>query len=386
MDCFSIPQMSYTQWCRRVYAKADNARVPLNGIMELTYRCNLRCVHCYGTDYPITKELSFQEVCSVIDQITEAGCLFLLLTGGEPLIRKDFVDIYLYAKRKGLLVTVFTNGTLITPEIADLLAAYPPFTVEITLYGITEKTSAEVTGLPGSLERSLRGIELLRKRNVDLKLKAMVVTLNKHELWKIKEYVEDLGISFRFDPYVNPRLSGSKESCKFRITPSEVVELDLADERRTKDWQKLCDTFWGTPASDQRYYCAAGITYFLVTPFGGVKVCPLLAPSYSIISLKKDSFIKGWNTIAPKISHEKRDKESPCSDCDIFSICDNCPGNATLEVGEPDSVVPFLCQVAKLRAAAFDGRKRMEKQDQEGGFFYAKKKEERVSQAGSRKG
>lgn len=353
MECPHIPSITYTEWCRQVYYKAENSRIPLNGIMELTYRCNLRCAHCFVRDGSPGQELTYDEICLVIDQISAAGCLFLLITGGEPLVRKDFLDVYTYAKKKGLMITLFTNGTLLTPDLADYLADSPPLLVEITLYGISEDTYKRVTGVPHSLNKCLEGIELLLERNIPLRLKTMVMTLNKHELWEMKKYVEKLGLDFRFDSCINPRLDGSKEPCQFRITPEEVVNLDLAEEKRSREWRQLCKNFWGTPTSDERYQCAAGITYFTMNPYGEVKMCPLLPSSYSILPRHKRNFSEGWKKIIPAILAEKRSKESVCSQCHIFSICDSCAGYARLEVGNPDSPVSFFCQIAKLRAEVF---------------------------------
>ena len=108
----------------------------------------------------------------------DEGCRWLLLTGGEPFLRPDFLDIYTNANKKGLLLTLFTNGTLLTPRSADLLAERRPFAIEITLYGATQQTYERITGIPGSYARCRRGIDLLLERNLPLKLKTMVMTLN----------------------------------------------------------------------------------------------------------------------------------------------------------------------------------------------------------------
>ena len=129
MECPYIPTVSYAQFSERLYEKVAVKRIPINGSFELTFHCNLRCVHCY-CNLPLDeqgttdKELSTSEVFDIFDQITDAGCLWLLLTGGECLLRKDFFHIWAYAKKKGLLPTLFTNGTLITREIADFLVEF----------------------------------------------------------------------------------------------------------------------------------------------------------------------------------------------------------------------------------------------------------------------
>lgn len=370
MTCSHIPAISYTEWCRRVYDKSQNTRTPLNGVLELTYGCSLKCAHCYIVDYPVKKELTCRETCLIIDQLAESGCFFLLLTGGEPLIRGDFKEIYLYAKRKGMLVTLFTNGTLLTPEIADLLAKYPPFTVEITLYGVTEETNVLVTGVPGALKKCLRGIELLVERKIPLKLKSMIMSLNKHELPLMKDFAKKLGVDFRFDTCINPRLDGSQKPCSLRITPDEIIELDAADEKRAKEWREVCENYWGTPAIDDRYGCAAGVTFFAIDPAGGLKICSLVEPVCTIQPDSAESFMQAWNNLPSGILSEKRSADSICNHCRIFSICDRCAANSRLETGKPDNPVRFFCKVAGLRAKTFGSTEQVEKLKIEGGFPY----------------
>ncbi len=121
----------------------------------------------------------------------------------EPLFRKDFKDIFRYVKQKGLLVTLFTNGTLITPEMADFLQEYPPFNLEITLYGRTQETYESVTGIPGSYRRCMQGIEYLKERDIHFSLKTMLLTLNAHELKAMQEFARSLGVGFRYDGLIN---------------------------------------------------------------------------------------------------------------------------------------------------------------------------------------
>jgi len=201
-----LDTLSYGKFSLNLRQKVEGQRVPLSGVIELTRRCPLKCVHCYNNLPPEnsqarSQELSFKEHCRILDEITEAGCLWLLFTGGEILLRKDFLDIYAYAKRKGFLITLFTNGILLTEEIADFLADAPPFTTEITLYGHTAETYERITQVPGSFERCMRGIRLLKERGLPLKLKTMALTLNLHEIGDMKKFAEeDLGISFKIDP------------------------------------------------------------------------------------------------------------------------------------------------------------------------------------------
>ena len=229
-DCSGLSDLGYGEFSEWLHQKVGNQRIPISGSLEVTLRCNLRCQHCYipGERRLSRKEreLSLGEIQRILDEITDAGCLWLLLTGGEPLLRRDFLDIYTYAKRKGLLLTFFTNGTLVTRRIADHLAEWRPFNIEITLYGTTQETYERVTGIPGSYTRCRRGIDLLLERNLPLGLKTMVMTLNHHELDQMKVLADNLGVQFRFDPILNPAQDGSARPTYLRLTPEEIVGVE----------------------------------------------------------------------------------------------------------------------------------------------------------------
>jgi len=248
----------------------------MNGSIEVTRRCNLKCAHCYnnlplGDQEARRSELTYEEHCRILDEITQAGCLWLLYTGGEIFASTNFLDIYTYAKQKGLLITLFTNGTLITSKIADYLVQWRPFSIEITLYGRTKKTYEQVTGIPGSYDRCMRGIRLLMERGLPLQLKTMALTVNKHEIWDMKRFVEeDLGLEFKFDAMINCRIDCSQGPLGLLLTQEEVVALDLQDPKRVEEWKRFADQFNGpahlTEHVDELYDCGGGINSFAVDP------------------------------------------------------------------------------------------------------------------------
>ena len=356
MECLHIPELSYGEFSERLHRKVAGQRIPIAGSLELTFRCNLRCVHCYlayaHQGIPGKQELTYREFCHILDQVTDEGCLWLLLTGGEPLVRPDFLDIYTYAKRKGLLITIFTNGTLITPRIADYLADWRPFSVEISLYGRTQETYERITGVPGSYKRCMQGIDLLLERGIPLKLKTMLITLNKHELWDIKAYAESLGVDFRFDPLLNAGLDGSPTPTQFRLPPEEVVSFDLADAKRLESWQEFCRRFVKPPQNPEYLYtCGAGVNSFHISPYGQLSACMLARePSYD---LRQGTFRQGWYEFIKQVREQKRTQETKCAHCELVYLCGQCPGWARLEHGDPEKPVEYLCQIAHLRAKAF---------------------------------
>ncbi len=350
----------YIDFSKGVQHGLGGQRVPLNGTIELTLRCPLTCAHCYnnlpmGDPQARAGELSYEEHCRILDEITEAGCFWLLFTGGEIFARKDFLDIYTYAKQKGLLITLFTNGTLITPKIADYLTRFRPFAIEITLYGRTRETYEKLTGIPGSYDRCMRGIRLLMERNLPLKLKTVAVSINKHEIWDMKQFVEEeLGLKFNFDAMMNPRIDCSQSPLATRLKPEEVVTLDLKDPRRTAEWikhtQASIDRVHLWKDSDEVYSCGGGIQSFAIDPYGKISICVL--SHFDTYDLRKGSFQEGWDGFLSDVRSKKKTRLTKCMACGLKEMCGMCPANGELENKDPEAPVDFLCHVAHLRAHA----------------------------------
>jgi len=357
MECPYIPVIKYSEFGKRLQEQTKGRRVPLGGSIEVTARCNLHCVQCYinlpvGDSHARKHELSKQELYSILDQIADEGCLWLLLTGGEPFIRPDFLEIYTYAKKKGMLITLFTNGTTITQRIADCLAEWRPSSIEVTLYGRTKETYEKVTGVHGSYEKCMRGIDLLMERKLPLELKGMIMTINKDEVWDMKSYAKSLGLDFRFDAVVNVRLDGDRKPAAFRIIPEEIVALDLKDEERMKEWHKFCLKFIGLPQNPEYLYqCGAGSDIFHIDPHG--QLFPCMIARMSGFDLRLGKFKDGWHNFIPKIIEQRWSQDVPCKKCYLLSLCDQCPGWAYIENGDQEKQAEYLCRIANLRAEAF---------------------------------
>lgn len=356
MDCPRIPEMSYREFSARLHEQVMASRIPLSPTVEITERCNLRCAHCYinrpAADRKVRKrELSFSGWARIIDELTAEGSLWLLLTGGEPLLHPDFRDIYTHAKKRGMIITLFTNGTLISPEMADFLEDLPPFSVEITVYGRTQGTYEAVTGVPGSYEKCLRGIDLLLDRKVRLELKTVAMTLNAHELGDLKAWAKNLGSTFRFDPVLSSRLDGGRAPVAVRLPLEEVVKLDLQDEERMRNWRRYLDKFLSQPRSDRLYYCGAGVNSCHVDSYGQLFICIMSrAVGYDLTA---GSFREGWVDFLPKLRRLKIREDYPCNRCNLNILCEQCPGWALVESGDPETPVDYLCRLAHLRAQAF---------------------------------
>ncbi len=321
---------------------------PVFGQFEITFRCNIGCVHCYVAEDHAKHELTFQEITDILDQIHQEGCLWLCITGGEPLLRKDFLDIYTYAIKKGFLVTLFTNGTLITPEIADYLLEYPPFKIDISLHGITQQTYERITSVPGSFEKCMRGIGLLLERGLPLTLKSVGMSLNRDEILTIKKYVEGLGkATYMFDSIIHPRLDGSKEPCQYRLLPQEIIDIEYSDEDMLHLWKKCFHSDHTIDAPAYLFSCGAGFTMFNISPYGELQPCHLLrSPSFN---LRKGSLREGLNNLFPKVYTTKYQTDAECQDCQIRHICHQCPARAQLENEDQEMPVDYFCELAHRR-------------------------------------
>jgi len=352
--------LGYADFSLGLHRKVLDQRIPVGGAIEVTRRCPSACVHCYnrlpmGDQEAKSRELTFEEHCRILNALAEAGCLWLLFTGGEIFARKDFFDIYTYAKNKGFLITLFTSGLLITPKIADYLVEWRPFSVEISLYGITKETYERVTRTPGSYEKCMRGIHLIRERGLPLRLKTMAITLNKHEIWGMKQFVEEkLGLEFRFDSMINPCIDCSQHPLAVRLTPQEVVELDLQDPKKVTEWRKFAEKFNGPVHApghlDELYHCGGGMNSFAIDPYGMLSVCVL--SNGNAYDLRRGSFRDGWERSIFDLRQKRITRQTKCVRCEIKAMCGMCPANAELESRDAEQPVDFLCQVAHLRAKA----------------------------------
>ncbi len=361
MDCGGGLPTS-TEFMNNLYRKASEQRIPMNGSFEITHRCNLRCKHCYLGSQDVVhanaadQELDTKTICKIIDEITTAGCLQLLITGGEPLVRKDFLEIYQHAAQSGLIIRLFTNGTLISDKIIKELQAMPPRETEITLYGATAETYENVTGVPGSYKRCMQGIEKLLAAKIPLKLKTMLLNLNQHEFHDMEQFADNLGLGFRYDSAVQPCLNGDKAPLTYRVTPDEIVAIDFADKGRCVGWQEQYEKYGGVFVSDKLYNCGAGRMGFHIDPCGNLMPC-MTAVHYKY-NLLQGSFEDGWNNFIPKEFLAKlAPKNFGCQKCPKQFLCNFCPAFFYLENESETERSEYLCQIGHQRYQAIQKHK-----------------------------
>ena len=357
MECTETKWFSDKEYLEQFSKKAVQLRIPLSGGIDLSSRCNLDCIHCYYGPHKETAktgmaELDTGRILSIIDEITEAGCLYLLITGGEPLLRQDFSAIYRHIKLNGLLVTVFTNGTLVTKRLAELFEELPPQAVEISLYGATASTYEKITGIEGSYEKCLAGIQKLLDHNITVKLKTVLMTLNIHEFFAMEEIAREFGIPFRFDAALFPRFNGDKSPLKLRVDPETAVEKEFADQKRLNSYRDYYKRARDFPVFDSLYVCSAGLTNFHIDAHGNLKPCLMTNDiHYNLLS---DNFLNGWKNVIPQILNKKADRSYICNACDKRALCGVCPAFFRLENESEYIRSEYLCEMGKHRFQMID--------------------------------
>jgi MoaA/NifB/PqqE/SkfB family radical SAM enzyme len=334
----------------RLRREGRRRTVPMTGSMALTHRCNLRCVHCYVGPDPCGPESGnepgTEQWCGWITEAVEAGCLFLLLTGGEPLLRSDFPVIYRHAKESGLLVTVFTNGTLIDEAIAALFRDLPPHAVEMSVYGATAGTHDAITGCKGAFDRTIRATEMLLEQGTMVRLKSVLMALNLHEFHNVRALAETTyGVQFRMDGALIGRLNGDLSPLGLRVAPERVVEHELSAPSTRQEWVKIMQR--EPQPSAKLYTCAAGVIGFHIDGRGFLSPC--LMPTGVEVDLAGQAFQDAWGAVVESMAALRPIAELECTSCKDRGLCGWCPGYARMEKGSASLKSDYLCELGRCR-------------------------------------
>jgi radical SAM protein with 4Fe4S-binding SPASM domain len=333
---------------QQLRAAARANRLPLSGSVSLTHRCNFRCAHCYARNgNSAAYEWSTSQWLACIDEMAQAGCLFFLITGGEPLLREDFALIYQHAKEKGLLVTVFTNGALISDGIVQLFRDLPPRKVEVSLYGANEETYRRVTGVEGAHARCWDGVHRLQAGGIRIGLKSVAMTLNHDDIGAIQKQAQAVGAPFRLDVTLCPRLNGDGAPLALRLPPPEAVALEMSDTERRHAWRQTYEQTKGTRGSERLYPCGAGRSAFHVSPDGHLQAC-VMTPhiGYCLATL---DFKAAWGQLTAEMDHRLMPGGSACRGCKSIVLCGYCPALTRLETGSETGRSDFLCALGEHR-------------------------------------
>ena len=341
---------------------ASIPRIPLEGNLDLTYRCNNNCRHCWLRISPKAKErkseLSFEEIKRVVHEARKIGCQRWNLSGGEPMLRPDFAEIFDFATSKSVAYSLNTNGTLITREIAALLRRKG--SKMVALYGATPEVHDYVTRHPGSFEATMQGFAYLKEAGAGITVQLIPMRANYHQFDAMVELAQCLSSHYRIGvAWLYLSASGSPrrnaEIARQRLDPKDVIELDKPDLSYEEWLSDQETTVCHKTSGDDRLYakCIANRRDFHVDPYGHMTFCSFIKDPARRYDLRTGSFQEAWEVFIPALADKIRGGEEyrkNCGACDLRQDCRWCDVYSYLEHSRHGARVDYLCQVARANS------------------------------------
>ncbi len=304
--------------------------VPLSVQLDVTYRCNERCVHCY-LDHDDHGEMTTAEMRDVLRQLADAGSLFLTFSGGEVLMRMDFFEILEYARSLLFCVKIKTNAFMIREKEADRMRDLGIDRIQVSIYSHRAEVHDAITKLPGSLKRSVAGIRFLQSRGLKVTLANVLMRQNLADYAGVKALARELGAQWTIDPTITPMMDGDRSTLGLGIGGEELKQV-FRTEELVGNVEEFCAP--PQPVDDgvmDGLPCSASHTFCYISPYGDVFPCvqfPL--PTGNV---RQQKFLEIWR-------HSKqmndvrsiRGRDLPvCSTCSHLGSCTRCPGLAYME-------------------------------------------------------
>jgi radical SAM protein with 4Fe4S-binding SPASM domain len=335
--------------------------------MELTDRCNNNCIHCYinlPADDVIAKEreLSTGQIKDILREAVTLGCFGVTFTGGEPLLREDFEDLYLFARGLGLMVIFLTNATLIGSDLTEMLARIPPLKeIGVSLYGMNTKSCEAVTRTPGSFEAAWRGISLLLEKRIPFVVKFTVLPFNRGDLKAFEAWASTIPW-MKNDPILNlfldlrcRRDSESKNRLirELRLSPEEMVRLLMRKEKKHLTVMRGFSSKYMKPTGEDLFSCGAGNGRLCVDAYGFLHLCTSLRAPDTMYDLEEGSIKDAMTDFIPEIIDKKANNPSymaRCARCFLRGLCQQCPAKSWAEHGTLDTPVEYACKIAHVHA------------------------------------
>ena len=355
---------------RDIFDELRRRCVPLAGSLELTHRCDLRCSHCYQfSPRPGEAEMDTSQVVGLLDRLREAGCLFLNLTGGEPLLREDLPEILEEAAERHFALTLQTNAFRLDGEVADRLARVPGLRVDVSLHAASEEKHDAFCGVKGGFRAALGALELLRERGVPCMTKTVVTRLNVGELEGVERLAEERGAAAFFSSMVFPRNDGDDAPLSLRLSDSELEAfVDFQAGQTARLLEKLGEGGGGADAAsaglpaggppevpgcgeavpDARGRvlrgCGAGRTAFCVNPYGDLYPC--VAWPQVVGNVLEEDFMQLWqgSAMLAELRETGFNLSEECVTCQILADCPLCPALSFLEEGDPGATSRERCR------------------------------------------
>ena len=331
--------------------------IPVSANFELTPRCNLRCRMCYvrltpAEMEPLGRELTAAQWLELAKAAREAGTAFLLLTGGEPLLRSDFPEIYEGLSTMGLSISINTNGTLLTDEIRALWQRLPPAQVNVTLYGTCREDYQALCGDPDAFDRVVDALHWLKQARILTHLNATIVPTNLHHWEQIEEFARSMELDLRMTTYCFPPTRRTDCASFTRLSAEDTAELTVRDILYREGIESLRRraSALHTPAPStcesgigEAIQCMAGRSQFWITWNGTMTPCGML-PQPTAEPLRQ-GFSAAWEELKQKTAQIRLCPD--CASCDDRATCMNCAAVTFTETGRYDGKPEYMCRVTR---------------------------------------
>jgi len=337
----------------KIMNKAALRLTPISALIELTYRCNLSCRHCYilpaqlhPKSFSPKSSLTLKQWANIFTQLAESGTLFLTFTGGETLLYPNFLELLKIAREQRFAFRIFTNGTLITRETVKKLSRLNPFEVEISVYAANPNIHDLITGMEGSFELTWKAIRLLKNEGIKVNLKTPVMTLNQKEIKPLRDLARDLDVLIQFSYVLSPRDDGNPAPLKLQLK-TRKIRAGLSRENDSESCPDL------TPNPDRRPadpICAAGRNSLAISPDG--KVYPCVQIRRQAGDLRKKKFAEIWrkSPVLQEIRKMTMARVPECLSCRYLGFCSLCPGMSLTLSNEIAKPYRPSCELARARA------------------------------------
>jgi radical SAM protein with 4Fe4S-binding SPASM domain len=314
----------------KMAAKALKLNIPLSVQLDLTYRCNERCVHCY-LDHDDHGEMTTAEIKDLLDQMADAGVFYLTVSGGEIMMRRDFFVILEHARLRTFCIKLKTNGVLIRKKEAQRLCELGVESVQISIYSHRPEVHDAITKMPGSFHQSIEAIRLLRKNGIHVDMANVLMIHNVHDYDGVKALAADLGSQFIIDPTITPMMDGDRSILSLNVDEDALREV-FHNEDLAGNVEEFCAVPQGPDLEELNSLpCSAGHTACYISPYGDVYPCvqfPLPCGN-----VRRTKFVDIWRH-SPQLNEVRsirlRDMLA-CSQCIHGGTCTRCPGLAFLE-------------------------------------------------------
>lgn len=337
----------------------SDIRAPFSAGFELTAKCNMNCIHCYANHDRSHKDFTTEEFKHIFDELIDHGMLEAYFTGGEIFMRPDFEELYIYAKKKGVILVLLSNITMLSQHHIDLFKEYPVELISTTMYGYSEENYERVTGIKGSYAQFMRSLELLIKNNIRYELKFVAMKQNFEDIYKVRELGKKLGVEMIISTGIHPMSDGTLAPMECRLSPEEAFSFDVNDAGRKEFWGEVAKQLISGEidlipdrtkmrfAQGCLYPCSIANQHVFITSDLHMQGC--VRASYKKFDLRSGSFDEGWEYLQRELVDKKSSLDFKCRSCKDIRFCEQCTANFGQAYNDEEKIDEFYCSVAKLR-------------------------------------